>query len=391
MALGGTGLQPAAITALPASLDFARQQPGVASTPLGVTITNSGGTDLANIGLQMIGPGAANYNIVAKTCAGTLASGSSCTAQITFTPPATGNVAATLVITSSTTGGTAVQVPLNGSGQLSTGLAASPGLLPFTAAVGVGQSSSSQSVAITNSSSYPIPSLTLTATGPFTLAQNTCTGSLAPGAACTAAVVFQPAVPGALTGTLTASSPVVTTPATVPLSGTGFDFAVTPSGPSSATVSSGQQANYKLVIAPNGAAANFSFQCGSLPAHALCQFSPATEQLGVGVQGNVEVEIFTGSSTAARLEAPSTRMEWPLYCVLMLAPFALWRGRRALLLVVLAACLAVGITSCAGSSGGGGGGGQSSSSTTPPGTYSIPVLLTSTGVSHTITLTMTVD
>jgi hypothetical protein len=69
---------------------------------------------------------------------------------------------------------------------------------------------------------------------------------------------------------------------------------------------------------------------------------------------------------------------------------ALWRRRKALLLVALLAILTGGVSSCAGSSIGqpskpGGTG------TTPAGSYSIPVTVTSNGISHQVTLTLIVD
>lgn len=48
--LSGTGLPPASFTVVPASLTFTNQQPGVASPPQRLTITNSGGVAMANVG-----------------------------------------------------------------------------------------------------------------------------------------------------------------------------------------------------------------------------------------------------------------------------------------------------------------------------------------------------
>jgi uncharacterized membrane protein YgcG len=64
---------------------------------------------------------------------------------------------------------------------------------------------------------------------------------------------------------------------------------------------------------------------------------------------------------------------------------------------LLGAILAGGIASCTssggGTSGGGGGsgGGSGGSGSTPSGTYSIPVNVTSMGVQHSVTVTLTVD
>ncbi len=174
-------------------------------------------------------------------------------------------------------------------------------------------------------------------------------------------------------------------------------------------------ANYTLVLKPTGTGGTFSFTCGTLPANALCLFNPTTETLGSGVQGNVLVEISTGSSTTARLEAPGpdepgrgrTGVDqagpgrsgfWralPLACGLFLLPLALWKRSRIFSLAVLAVLLAAGVSSCTSSGGGNTGGGGSSGSGgsggTSTGTYTIPVIVTSTGVAHTVNLTLTVD
>ena len=397
--LSGTGLQPGAFTVKPASLSFAQQQPGVASAPQTVTVSNSGGAPMANIGFQVTGPAASSYSVSGTTCGAALDNGASCTVQIVFTPAATGPIAATLAISSSTPGVVAASVPINGAGQLATGFSTSPAQLPFATVIGVGQASAAQTVTVTNSSSYAIGSVMLAATGPFTVTQNTCAGNLGAGANCTASVVFQPSASGAATGALTVSSTVVTTPATVSLSGTGFDFTLATSGPGSATVASGQQADYTLDITPAGAQGAFAFQCGTLPANATCVFNPATEALPAGTEGNVEVEIDTGGSgPVARMEGTGAwdrvRGLAPLACGLLLLPLALWKGRKALLLVALGAVFGLGISSCTSSGGGtlgGGGGGQNNGSKTPAGTYAVPVTVTASGVSHSVNLSLTVD
>ena len=391
VALTGTGLAPPAFSANPASLTFNNQQPGVPSAAQTLTITNSGGAPMANVGFQITGAAAASYSIAGNTCGALLASGNSCTVQIVFTPAATGAIAAALAISSSTSGVTAVSIPLNGSGQLAAGLATNPSQLTFPV-VASGQSSTAQAVTVTNSSNYAISSVTVTAAAPFSVTQNTCTGSMAAGANCTASVIFQPNSGGSASGALTVSSAAVAMPATVVLSGTGFDFAVSLSGPSSQTVARGQQATYTLVISPTGSSGAFTFTCGTLPSNALCLFNPTTESLGSGVQGNVEVEISTTGSQA-RLERPLLRHALPLACGLILLPVALRRRRRMLLLVLLAALLATGITSCTSSGGGSsdGSSGQGGGSGTPAGTYTIPVNVTSMGITHSLSVTLTVD
>ncbi len=273
VAMSGTGLAPPAFSVNPASLTFTNQQPGVASAPQTLTFTNSGGAPMANVGFQITGAAAANYSISATTCSAVLNNGSSCTAQIVFTPSATGAIAATLAVSSSTTGVAAVAVPLNGSGQLAAALATNPSQITFPV-VAAGQSSAAQAVTVTNSSSYAIGSVSLAAGAPFNVTQNTCTGGLASGANCTASVVFQPNAGGSASGALMVTSSAVAAPATVALSGTGFDFAVSVSGPASQTVARGQQGDYTLVISPSGSSGAFTFSCGTLPSNAVCSSIP---------------------------------------------------------------------------------------------------------------------
>ena len=392
--LTGTGVGPPALGVNPSSLSFSAQQAGVASAPQTVTVSNIGGAPMANVGFQIAGPAAASYSIGATTCGAALNNGSNCTVQVIFTPAATGVIAATLAVSSSTLGVTPVSVPLNGAGQVSSGLGGNPAQLTFPS-VGVGQSSAALPVTITNSSSYAIGSVTLALSAPFALSQNTCTGSLAAGANCTASVIFEPTASGTAAGVLTISSSQVAAPASVALSGMGFDFTAAISGSTSLTVSAGQTADYELTINPlSGAQGTFTYTCGTLPANALCLFNPATTTVSSGTTGNVTIEISTGANKLVRLESPSGWRMLPLACGLVMLPLMFGRRRKFLPLLVLLAVMAGSVSSCTSSGGGTGGGGSSGSggsSGTPAGTYTIPVTVSSTGISHGVTVTLTVD
>jgi Cep192 domain 4/Abnormal spindle-like microcephaly-assoc'd, ASPM-SPD-2-Hydin len=393
VSLAGTGVTAPVLGVSPAGLSFAGQQAGVASAPQTLTVSNSGGAPMANVGFQITGPAAASYSLGATTCGAALNNGSSCTVQIILIPASTGAIAATLTVSSSTLGVTPVSVSLNGMGQVMTGVGPTPAQLTFPT-VGVGQSSVAQPVTITNGSSYAIGPLALAVNAPFVLAQNSCTGSLAAGANCTAAVIFQPTASGTATGALTVTSPSLAVPANVALSGMGFDFTTAISGSSSVTVAAGQTADFTVTIDPvNGAQGTFTYTCGTLPANALCLFNPTTTAVSSGATGTLTLEISTGKAGLARIESPGGLGMLPLTCGVVLLPLALVRRRKALLLMVLLAVMAGAMSSCT-SSGGGTGGGTSSSggsSATPPGTYTIPVTVASTGVTHAVTVTLTVD
>lgn len=225
---------------------------------------------------------------------------------------------------------------------------------------------------------------------------DTCATTLGPGSSCTAGVVFAPASAGAQSGSLTITSSTASTGATVSLSGMGFDFTLASSGAASQTVASGQTASYTLAITPiDGSQGSFTFQCGALPANALCLFNPGSEMVSAGASGNVTLQISTGQSgSSARSVVPIGWQVVPLVCGLVLLPLGWRRRRKALLLVALGAILAGGVSSCTSSGGGYSGSGSgvaSSSGSTPAGTYAIPVTVISTGMQHGVTVTLTVD
>jgi hypothetical protein len=398
VALSGMGLLPPALSVNPSSLNFGPQQVGVASQPQTLTVTNTGGAPMANVGFQIAGPAASSFSTGAATCGATLISGSSCTVQVIFTPTAGGGSAATLTVSSSTLGVAGVAVPLNGNGTTTTALTASPLQLTFPAVL-TGQSSTAQTVTVTNTGSFAATSLALTVSAPFSLTQDNCTGqNLAAGANCTVGVISAPTAGGAATGTLTISSASVLTPATVALSGTGqlpFDFTVT--GTSTQTVSAGQTASFPLTINPQNVSqgtTTFQFQCTSPATNSICTFNPGSViQVSVGATGSVSVQVSTGQSSSSSLSTgPAVWRALPLLCGLLMLPLAHRRRGKFLLLAVLLAIAAGGVSSCSGSGGGSGGsGGQGGSGLTPAGTYTISVTVTANGVQKPVSLTLIVD
>ena len=497
VALSGTGVAPPALGVSPTSLNFSSITVNTSSTQT-VTVSNTGGAPLANVGFQITGLSALYFSYGTSTCGATLANGSSCTVQVTFTPTAAGGATATLAVSSSTSGVAPVSVSLSGTGQTPAGLSVSPTQIVFPI-VTPGQQSPALPVTLTNNGGSAATSLTLTPTAPFSLVQNTCGTSLTAGASCSTGVIFSPPLNGPYSGTLTIASPsltastviplsgtggtpgsvqalpsmiafpqtgvnllsspvtvtltnpdsvnslgsfavavtvgfrlvsttcsstlaaggscaavvefaptsagaqsgsltvtssALTTGASVPLSGMGFDFTIAPSGSSSQTVANGQTADYKLVITPlNGSQGVFSFSCSSLPPYSACTFNPASEGIPANTMGNVVVQIATGLTTASINHA--TPYAWhalPLACGLLLAPIALARRREVLLLVALLVILVWGVSSCT-SSGivSGGKPPGSGSGNTAAGTYYVVVTAASNGVQHQETLTLTVD
>ncbi|UWZ86218.1 choice-of-anchor D domain-containing protein [Occallatibacter riparius] len=497
VSLAGTGLLPPAIAVSPTSLTFSNQLVNTTSAPLTLTVSNTGGAPMSDVGFQISGTSASNFATGATTCGATLGEGKSCTVQLTFTPTATGTMSATLTVTSSSAQVNPVKVPLSGNGQADGGLKASPSQLMF-AATALSQASAAQSVTITNDAHDAAEGLNLATTGPFSLTQNTCGTTLASGASCTTGVVFtpaqkgslagaltitstsvvipatvalsgigglngavqmqpaqvafpttgvgtssspvavrltnigagaldnfvlttsagftvasttcspslaagancavnvvfSPAAPGAVTGELSIASSGLDAPATVQLSGVGFDFSSAATGSTSQTVASGQTATYTLTLTPNGGqTSTFAFQCSGLPDYAACVFNPSNLSVMAGSTGSETVQITTSQSSAAleRRDWRSAALPVSFGVGLLLVPLG-WRRRRgAWLALVLMVCVGA-IAGCAGS--GGGGGGTPPPPTThsvAPGSYVVSVGITSNGVQHTLNLTLVVD
>ena len=497
VALSGTGLQPPAISVSPASLSFAGQPVGTAGTPLALTVSNSGGAPMDNVGIQITGQAAASFSTGTTTCGATLINGSHCTVQVIFKPVAAGISAATLTVSSSTPGVAAVAVTLSGTGTTASGLSVSPAQMTFTVAVmgqtsaaqtatisntsavnatgltlavtapfnltqntcgtslaagascqtavsftptasgvttgaltigsatlspatltlsgtggqagsvqlqpallnfsttGVGTASNAQTVTLNNSSAVTLTDLALSVSGGFEIASSTCTTTLAPGASCTVGVAFAPTSAGQQTGNLTVASNALAANVQAPLSGMGFDYSAALSGASSETVASGQTASYTLTLKPlSGSTGTFTFQCGTLPAHASCLFNPASVAVPANATGSVTVQVITGQGTISAVKPG--RGGWGAFPVafgLVLLPLAWGRRRKNLLLALAFAALAGGLSSCSGSGGGASGSAPptSSGSSTPAGAYSVPVTIVASGVSHQVTVSLTVD
>jgi hypothetical protein len=425
VALSGTGTG-VGLAAGPAQLSYASEPVGQPSPAQSVTVTNVSPNAAAGLSVAVTGP----FSLTANNCPASLAGGASCTAGVVFTPIAGGQSTGQVTV-NSTWALAPASVALSGIGGLVNAVQFKPGSVLFST-TGAGQTSSPTTVTISNASTtQALTNLALAASQGFTLVNNTCGSSLAANANCTVGVEFTPASAGAATGTLTVTSGVLAAPAVMQLAGTGFDFSFCTTGaasscpaPAPVTVASGLTADFTLSVVPLGGAVGpftFAFQCGTLPEYATCSYSPTSLNVSGGATGTQTIDITT-SQTTAMLAAPhSGRFSWhnsqpnsrsgsgrPWLLaggLLLLLPLSRLRIVRLMLLrrtLLAAAWLAVAVgafTSCSGSGGGGGtgppkgGGGGSSTSTTPPGTYTIPVTVqeTSTGVTHSITLTLTVD
>jgi hypothetical protein len=400
--LSGTGLTPASLGASPIQLAFAATLLGQTSATQTVTITNSGGTGIADL---RVGTTAGFALDPAKTnCGQALAAGASCIVGVVFTP-ATVGVATGSVKASSTAQSTSATVAVSGTGALPPGIVTSPAALVQFGTTGVGQPAQPVQVMLTNQGTLSaLTGLALSvdsngAASGFGLSGDQCSGTtLAAGASCVVNITFKPTATGPLTGALVMQANGQTT-TTLALGGIGFNFLFKLIGNSSVTVVQGQTAYYTFTITPLGLPAGaetgqVSFQCGTLPANALCVFNPP-QLVGLRASGNVTMGIATGAATvAAKQETPAWRSTAVLISGLILLPIALRRRRhwqRLSALILLAGVMSA-ASSCAGSGGSAGSVGQTHlGGGTPPGTYPVVVTATSGGIVVNSSVSLAVD
>lgn len=181
---------PVGLRLTTASLTFAPQQQNTTSSPLSVTATNYGATPVSFSSI------AASISVFSVTsgCPASLASGASCTVQVTFTPNSVGILPGTLTFTDSDSTSPQI-VNLTGTGTGIPIASFSPNSLSFPN-VGVGSSSTTTATftnTSTNGVSLNIASMSLSGANPQAYSQtNNCPTSLAAGSSCTFTVTFTP-------------------------------------------------------------------------------------------------------------------------------------------------------------------------------------------------------
>jgi hypothetical protein len=283
VSLKGTGLKPPTISLSPVSIVFASEQELVPSAARTVTLTNKGGSPLANPAFSIAGAGAASFSVGTTTCGVSLAAGSACTLGVIFTPQAVGATTATLTVTTSSPGVAQGVVTLSGTGLSPPMLGVSPTALNLGTVL-VGNTSLPFTVQVTNVGQVTMAEPTFALSGfsgpsgggigDFVLSPpadiTPCTGTLAPGASCNIQVTFGPSVLGVESATLTVSAGNAIPPtATVTVMGTGapsivlqssaagLEFPATPVGTASAVLTAtisnlGRQAANGLTLSLSG-------------------------------------------------------------------------------------------------------------------------------------------
>jgi hypothetical protein len=367
------------------SLGFGNQAIGTNSSAQSVTLSSTGDAVLSISSISVNGDFAETNN-----CGSSLAAGSSCTLNVTFTPTASGTRSGTLTITSNAPNSPQT-ILLGGTGVVAPAVSLTPTKLTF-ASQGVGSTSAAQTVTLTNPStlSLGITGISLNGTNAADFAQtNTCGSSVLTKNNCTISITFTPVAPGTRNATLSIADNALDTPQALAITGTGVSLALAvPSGGSnSATVTAGQTGSYSLAIGGGGASGTASLTCTGAPTGANCSV-PSTISVDASSATTFSVTVTTTSRSVSLLpRSRGSPVTWA-WCALFLGIIVCWQmcqKRHALLRLAWIIPLAALLCSC------GGGGNSSNPNGTPPGTYTLTVKATSGSMSQSVNLMLTVQ
>jgi hypothetical protein len=393
VSLNGTANAQGPASLSPTSLTFGDQTVGTTSPAQTIMLVNPGGPGVPEVGIS----GDFQQENACDSLLG-LTVDTPCPITVWFTPTTAGTRTGTLTVSYFGSTPLTLTASLAGTGELP-GVGLSATSLSFPAQT-VSTKSAPQTITLTAPANVPLSPLKITRSGPFAETNN-CYGGVPPGESCTISVTFSPIGPGSQSGTMTLTDNAGTQ--TVPLSGTGMDFAVT-SSTTSQSVSAGQPANYSLTLAPQGGfSQTVNLTCTGAPSESTCTLTPNTVTLNGTGSTTVAVAVSTTAPSTALLAPPagrllppgftgSARLFW-LYGLLGLASVAaLATARKRRAACLLAACLLLAMlwSAC-------GGGSSTPAKTvpgTPAGTYTVAVTGTSAStptLTHTIQFTLTVN
>jgi len=379
------------VSVSPPSISFGTQVIGGTTPAQFVTMTNNTDSAVAisSIAVVPISGPATDFPIGPNSCGNSLAAESQCTVGVAYKPSVAAAESSNLVFsfTDPVTGKPAqLQVDLSGTGS-GAGAAASfspTSLQPFAGQLVTTTSTPPQMVTMTNTGTATLMNIAISTSGDFGQT-NTCGASLNVGANCTISVTFTPTKVGPRSGTLTITDNAANSPQQLPLSGTGWDFGI--SAPASENVTRPNTLNFKATMTPlGGFTGTVALSLSGCPVHTTCAISPNSVSAADGVTPQTPaVSIITTGEIVPLTKDPNPPVTIPI-AVLLLISAAIYlmpriqrrlRTGMALAGVILAFLLFVG---CGGGHPG-----------TPTGPFTLTITGTSSTVTHTTTVSITVQ
>jgi FG-GAP-like repeat/Cep192 domain 4/Abnormal spindle-like microcephaly-assoc'd, ASPM-SPD-2-Hydin len=197
-------------------LSFNPQFVGTTSTPLTVTLTNTGTAALSISSISTNKP----FHLGRTTCGSSVPAGAKCTLSAVFKPTGMGFKTGLLVLNDSASSKPQV-IELNGTGTV---LTVSPTQLNFGSQK-VGTKSAPQNVTVTNTgnSAVRVTGVSISGTDLYDYSEtNTCGSQINPGATCTISVTFDPIFKGTRSALAVINGPGGAVWQQVPLTGTGI-------------------------------------------------------------------------------------------------------------------------------------------------------------------------
>jgi trimeric autotransporter adhesin len=350
----------------------------------------------------------ANASVFSETdnCAGhSLApGGGSCAINVKFTASVAATENALLTITD--TAGTQT-VDLTGAGVTAPVFSPSVPTIPFGNQQKTVKSLAT-SVMVTNNGSTSLMISGVGVSGAnvrdFAISADTCSGAaVAVNATCSVSVTFTPSTTGAETASLMFTDNAPESPQSVGLTGTGTDFSVglAPGGSATATEAAGNPATYNLqVTSISGFNGTVALSCTGAPPESICTPSEASATPNGNTAATFSVRVTTQAPSSA---PPSVGRRWRPFDGLRMLPMLLIvaiastllafasrfraQRRRTYAFAIPLALLLLALIGC----GGGSASPPPPSGGTPTGNYTLTINGTANGVSHSQTLTFTVN
>jgi hypothetical protein len=217
----GTGTSGPALSRSTASIAFGNEGDGVSSSARMITVTNTGGATLTISAVSLTGANVPSFSQMSN-CVTSLAPTDTCTISVTFTPPSSGAKSANVSIASNAPGSPAI-VSMTGTGVAEPAVSLSAPSVAFgSQAVGVASSAHVITVTNTGAAVLNISSVSLAGVNVPAFSQmNTCSAPIAVSGTCTISVTFTPPSTGAKSASVSILSNALSSPTSIPLTGTG--------------------------------------------------------------------------------------------------------------------------------------------------------------------------